>query len=184
MNNIRPASFGLSVTRGKVGKFISWGQDIVDGRQDKYTHAFFVLDGNEVIEAEPGGAVITPLSVYLERNPDTVLFSDKPMTDYMAAHDFVYPAEHEHRLRTTMVAFARTLTGIPYSYLDYLAIGLEHFNIDLPFIRNRVRREDRMICSQLVDYIYGQHGIHLFGDSRVPQNVTPGDLENYVKGGT
>lgn len=182
MTDIRPGSFGLSVIAGKTGKFVAWGQDIVDGRRDKYTHAFFVLDGDEVIEAEPGGAVITPLSEYLARPADTVLFSDKPVREFMANHDFVWPHEHEHRLRTQLVTFARTLVGTPYNYLDYLAIGLEHFHIDLPVIRNRVRREDRMICSQLVDYIYAKNGIHLFGDRRVPQNVTPGDLENYASG--
>ena len=178
---IKPGSYGLSIISGKTGKLVAWGQDIVDGRKDKFTHAFFVLDNDEVIEAEPGGAVIAPLSKYTSLPPDHVLFSDKPIQALMAAHDYVYPDEYERRVRANLTAFARTLVGIPYNYLDYVAIGLEHFKIDLPFIRNRVRREDRMICSQLVDYIYAKNGIHLFGDHRVSQNVTPGDLEYYAR---
>jgi hypothetical protein len=72
-----PGSFGLAVIAGKTGKLVQWGQNIVDGRKETYTHAFFVLDKGEVIEAEPGGAEINPISKYLGR--EDVLFSDKPV---------------------------------------------------------------------------------------------------------
>lgn len=177
--NPPPGSFGLSVISGKTGKLVQWGQNIVDGRLETYTHAFFVLDNNEVIEAEPGGAEINPISKYLGR--EDVLFCDKPVQNALLMFPWAPRQQLEATLRSVMVERGRTLVGTPYNYLDYLAIGLEHFNIDLGFIRKRVRREDRMICSQLVDYIYQICGIHLFSDGRVSQDVTPGDLEQYAK---
>lgn len=205
MSEFKPGSFGLSVIEGKTGRFVKWGQDIVDGRKEKYTHSFFVLNNDEVIEAEPGGAQIVSMDKYRSRPADTVWITDAPVEN--AVHEFVmdnggyvgYPhgvgvpvyadaaRVYEIRLRMSLVHAARVLgpggkypNGIPYNYLDYLAIGLEHFKIDLPIVRNRVRREDRMICSQLVDYIYKQNGIHLFTDGRLPQDVTPGDLETWI----
>jgi hypothetical protein len=173
-----PGSFGLAVIAGKTGKLVRLGQDIVDGRKTTYTHAFFVLDKGEVIEAEPGGAEINPISKYVGR--EDVLFSDKPVQQALNFFPWANRADLEGTLRSVMVERARGLEGISYNYLDYVAIGLEHFNIDVPFVRNRVRREDRMICSQLVDYIYDICGIHLFNDGRVSQDVTPGDLEQYA----
>lgn len=186
MKNPKPGGFGLAIISGKTGKLVKLGQEIVDGRKEKFTHAYFVLDNDQVLEAEPGGAEINPLEKYTSLPADHVLFSDKPVED--AVKDFRLSSglseadvrRYEAALRYQLVSFARTLKDIPYNYLDYLAIGLEHFGIDLPFIRNRVRREDRMICSQVVDYVYSQNGIKLFNDGRLAQNVTPGGLEYYA----
>lgn len=208
MTDIKPGSFGLSIIEGKSGKLIEWGQDIVDDRIERYTHAFFVLDNNEIIEAQPGGAEIVSLDKYTSRPDGTVLFCDKPVQN--AVHGFILAhggyvgyndtagvpvyaemaASYEQTLRADLVRTARTMgpngrfgsKGIQYSYLDYLAIGLDHFHINIPWVNNRVRREDRMICSQLVDWIFAQHGLHLFNDGRLPQAVTPGNLESYALG--
>lgn len=180
MTDIKPGMFGLAIIAGKTGKLVQLGQNIVDGRKETFTHAFFVLDNDQVIEAEPGGAEIVSIEKYTSQPAGKVLFSDKPMQDALREHGLVGNVEFENHVRRELVRFARTLEHTPYNYLDYLAIGLEHFGIDLGFIRNRVRREDRMICSQLVDYIYAKHGIHLFTDNRLSQDVTPGDLETYA----
>lgn len=183
---IKPASFGLAVISGKTGKLVSWGQNIVDGRRETFTHAFFVLDNNEVIEAEPEGAQIVSLDKYKSRPEGEVLFCDRPVQGWLAERgwDKGTPLDiaTEAGVRRTLVNYARGLKDIPYNYLDYVAIGLEHFGIDLPFIRNRVRRPDRMICSQLVDFIYTQNGMKVLKDNRLSQNVTPGDLEQYAHG--
>jgi hypothetical protein len=172
-----PGSFGLAVISGKTGYWVRKGQNIVEGRKTHYTHAFLVLDNNEVIEAEPGGAILTPLSKYMDGGD--VLFCDKPVKN--AVGNQLYPYDGgEKEIRERVIDFGRSLKGIPYNYMDYLAIGLEHFNIDLRVVRNRVRRPDRLICSQLVDFVYQMAGIHLFDDGRVSQDVTPADLEWYA----
>jgi hypothetical protein len=187
VSNVRPGSFGLSVIQGKVGFWVDKGQEIVERQKYKYTHAFLVLDNDTVIEAEPGGAKLSPLAPYLKRR-DTI-FSDEPVQQYM---DKFYArnkgqvygsqlADEENRIREKIVDFGRSLKGTPYNYLDYLAIGLDRFGIHPALIRRRLSRTDRLICSQLVDYVYQHAGIHLFDDGRDPANVTPGDLEGWIR---
>lgn len=191
--NPKPGAFGLAVIGGKVGKFVKWAQNWAERQDYIYTHAFLILTNNEVIEAEPTGARIAPLDKYLDR--DDVMFCDDPV-EY-AVHDFVmknggyigYPdgigvpvnfalADHfERNLRTNISDFGRSLKGVPYSYMDYVSLGLERFGLKVPCVERQVRRPDHLICSQLVDYVYVQNGIHLFDDGRLPNDVTPGDLE-------
>lgn len=171
----KAGTLGLSVISGKTGKLVRKGQDIVEHRKTKYTHAFLVLHNEQVIEAEPGGAQVTSLATYLSRAEGTVLFSDLPV------QNAVEQGANELLLRDQLDRIGRGLSGVPYNYLDYLAIGLERFLIEPRFITNRVRRQDRLICSQLVDFAYQQVGIHLFDDGRLPQDVTPGDLQFWVE---
>lgn len=169
-----PGAFGLSVISGKTGWLVNKGQAIVERQDFQFTHAFLVLDRGEVIEAEPGGAQIVSIDKYLNR-PD-VLFCDNPVLLARPGDWFSQLA-----LRGRIVDYARELEGVPYSYLDYVAIGLDRFGIRPKLIRDRVSRHDRLICSELVDFVYQMAGIHLFDDGRDPSNVTPGDLERWVR---
>lgn len=184
MTEIKPGTFGLAIIGGKTGKLVRWGQAFVEGQDYTFTHAFLVLDNEQVIEAEPGGAKIAPLSKYTSREAGLVLFCDEPVLNEVFATTFgqqPYADNLEAHLRERIVDFARTLEGVPYNYLDYLAIGLDRFGIRPKFIRNRLARHDRLICSQLVDFVYLAAGIHLFSDGRDSQEVTPGDLEHYAR---
>lgn len=176
VNYPTPGSFGLAVISGKTGRLVRWGQNIVEGRETHYTHAFLVLDNQEVIEAEPGGAKIVSVEKYLFGD---VLFSDKPIKSVLGNQLYPYDND-EPAVRSLVIDIARGLKGIPYNYLDYVAIALEHFDIRPKMVTNRVRRQDRLICSQLVDFVYNMAGIHLFKDGRLPQDVTPADLQWYA----
>lgn len=191
MTEIKPGMFGLTVIGGATGKLVRLGQRIVERQDYTYTHAFLVVDDNRVIEAEPGGAVFSPVSKYEGR--DDVVFSDLPIqlavqdaqaswhkVGYAFALDEAAVA-YDAILRRRVTNFGKSCDGIPYNYLDYFALALERFNVHIKAVQNRVEREDRMICSQLVDWAYAQCGIHLFDDGRLPQDVTPGDLEGYIR---
>lgn len=190
MTEIKPGMFGLTTISGVSGKLIKWGQKILDGKDDKFQHAFLVVDNNRIIEAEPGGATFAPLSKYEGR--DDVLFSDAPIQLAVNAAEAGWEkvgytfaqgeasAAYDAILRRRVVAFGKQCEGIPYNYLDYFALALEHFHLAIPAVKRRIEREDRMICSQLVDWSFEQCGIHLFNDGRLPQDVTPGDLEGYA----
>lgn len=185
--DLRPGAFGLAVISGKTGKLVRWGQDIVEGRMTHFTHAFLVLDNNEVVEAEPGGAKVVSLDKYVNAPVGSVQFSDLPVQKGIADFHSATPNwtlddsfAFEGQLRERIVDIGRGLKGVPYNYLDYLAIGLEHFHIRPKLVTSRVRRQDRLICSQLVDFVYNMAGIHLFDDGRLPQDVTPADLEKWV----
>lgn len=154
----QPGDFGLTKIKGWTGIWVSLGQWL-NGDASRYTHAFLVLDNDEVIEAQPGGAVITPLSTYSGRL-DTV-FSHRELTDEQ---------------RDTMVAHARTLVGTPYSFLDYLAIALVRLGFTPDFIVRRVVGSKHLICSQLVAQEYDYVGAPLFTDGTPSHMITPGDL--------
>lgn len=65
---------------------------------------------------------------------------------------------------------------VPYGFLDLASVGLLQYGIKPEFLRERVQREDRLICSQLVDWCFQQDDVHLFTDGRWPGDVTPADL--------
>lgn len=153
-----PGDFGLSKTQGHLGIALSFLQFII-GYPSPWTHAFIVLDDETILEAQPGGAQINPLSKYLGK----AIFSNITLTDEQ---------------RANIVDIARQLKGTPYSFLDYFALGLERLNIKPTWLSEHIADKGNMICSQLVDYVYKKAGVHLFNDNRESQNVVPGDLAN------
>lgn len=155
-----PGDFGLTKIKGWTGIWVSLGQWL-NGDASRYTHAFIVVDDNYVIEAQPGGAVLTPLADYLARTD--VVYSNLPLTDQQ---------------REIIVAMARQYKGTPYSFLDYLAIALLRFGIKPKRLISRVVDSDHLICSQLVTSVYAHAGVDLFNDGTLPWMVTPGDLAN------
>lgn len=157
-----PGDFGLTKIKGWTGVWVSLGQWL-NGDASRYTHAFLVLDNEQVIEAQPGGAVITPLSEYLGRLD--VVFSRFDLT---------------HEQRDTMVAHARQLEGTPYSFLDYLALALTRLKIKPTFVINRVKSSGHLICSQLVAQEYEKVDAALFRSDTPSYMVTPGDLADVL----
>lgn len=152
----KPGDFGLVAIGGALGFFVSLGQHLA-GDSSKYTHAFIVLDDNTVLAAQPGGARIDKLTDYANR----AIYSSIDLTDAQ---------------RQAIVVQARKLEGLPYSFLDYLAIALARFRIRPKWLTKFIADKGHMICSQLVDFCYMRAGVHLFNDGRLPQEVTPGDL--------
>jgi hypothetical protein len=187
MHEVKPGSFGLSRIGGLLGKLIAAGQAF-SGDGSRFTHAFVVLDQGEVIEAMPGrrGARIVPIADRLAH--DEVVFCDAPVRGWLAEHSASRYSEQV--LREIVVGHARTLEGAPYGYLQYLALGLAALGLagkpgeELRWwfarkLRAYIADSGRMICSQLVDEVYHRAGIRLFEDGRLPQDVTPGDLDDY-----
>jgi len=157
-----PGSFGLARIGGIVGWFVWLGQRI-SGDGSKWTHAFFILDNDEIIEGQRGGARPESLEQYTNR-------TDVKFVDPLRGRPLP-------ELRAQLVATARSLDGTKYNWLNYPALGLLALGIKPKLLRNWVRNPNSgMICSQLVDYIYMVNGVHLFADGREPMDVTPGDL--------
>ncbi|WP_040828895.1 hypothetical protein [Nocardia jiangxiensis] len=163
-----PYEFGLAKISGITGKLIWLGQ-LLAGRPSKWEHAFLIVDAPDgsntlaVLEAEPGGARLTPLSEYWDAKKGwTCAFAYPPTTaDQQAAIDRLVPK----------------LVGVPYSWLDYISLALLHLHIRPQWVVDRVAGSKGMICSQLVDYVYMQAGVHFFDDGRYEGDVMPSDLD-------
>lgn len=157
-NDFKVGDFGLVKIKGPVGAFVRLGQWFV-GDFSPWTHAFVYVGHNQVVEAMPQGALLTPLSDYKDRE---ILWSHIPLT---------------HNQRRAISFHARKLVGTPYSFFDYFSLFAERIGWDTDTFREYVADSGHMICSQLVDEVYKRAGVHLFNDGRLPQDVTPGDLE-------
>lgn len=154
----KPGDFFLSQIDGTGGFFIRLAQ-LFAGDASRYTHAGIVLDDGTVIQAQPGGATIVPLEEILVKRP--LAFSDYDLDDIT---------------REFIVMAARNKEGVPYSFLDYLTLGLLALGLQPKRIRKFVHERSHMICSQLVDKVYNEAGVQLFDDGRNSGDVTPGDL--------
>lgn len=186
-----PGSFFMRRIEGVTGRLVSAGQAFIRGGSN-YTHAGLVLDNGQIIEAEPGGAKIKSAESLWEHGP--VLLSDAPVQRWadkqpvpmvLGGHEMAVAAK-----RTEIVGKARFMEGVPYSFVDYVAIAA--VELDWPIARwlvDRVEDSQHLICSALVDRAYAWADVHLFDDTpyrwdpakrRVPGDVTPWDLEQYV----
>lgn len=176
--DLLPGTYGVTRISGAVGVVVRFGEYLVDGNAD-WSHAFVLAeqlaDGDwAIIEAEPGGAKIGRLSEYANK---PVAFNDQ---------HHLSPAE-----RVKIVDEATALVGYGYNWLDYASIAVTRMlgvdgdaysahNRFVRWLRARLERPDRLICSQLVDVVYCLAGIHLFSDRRAPGDVTPGDLADII----
>jgi uncharacterized protein YycO len=157
MMSPRPGDFGIVPMRRPVGMLIRIGQWITRDSFADYEHAFVYVNDGMIVEAMPGGAIISRASNYSSTRTLTYRCPD----DKSAA----------------IVIAAMGLLGTPYSFADYLALAAVRFR--LPFgglLRQYVASSKHMICSQLVDEAYLRAGVHLFDDGRLPGDVTPVDL--------
>jgi len=160
----QPGDFGLVSIRGFPGLLVRIGQGLSGDGWSDYHHAFLILDNGEVLEAQPGGARIRPLSDYEATN---AVYSDWDLTDEQ---------------RAAIVREARPLVGTPYSWLDYLSLALLHFGIRPKWLRRCVADTGHLICSQTIDLVYLRAGLHMFSDGRLSMDVTPGDLVRVLSG--
>jgi hypothetical protein len=156
----RPGDFGVTATPG----WKAWAIRFVT--RSPVNHAILCVDDLEAIEGRPEGAGYIALTAY----PDAI-WSDLPLTDAQ---------------RASIVAHGRSHKDAPYSWLDDLAIGLAdllrgvHLKLP-PFVRDRLKRKDRLQCAQLVDLSYAEAGVHLFPDNRYAGDVSPGDLLGVIQ---
>lgn len=150
---------GLTQISGSVGKGIEFMQMLNGDGFEIWEHAFILLPNNQILEAEPGGAVIRELhyeDVYWCSNLDKLLSPSVSPTDVMAV--------------------ARKLEGVPYSFLDYAALVGHRLRIPAVCLKQYISSTNHMICSQMCDEVYRRLGAQVFDDGRWPGYVTPGSL--------
>lgn len=150
--------FGVVATKG----WFPWMIRLVT--RSKVNHAVVYVGGGRVIEAQPGGARLTPAA-----DIPNLIWSHVRLT-------------WAQRSRITFQALL--LEGTPYSFLDIAVLAyVEIFGKATPtWARRRLAREDRLTCAQLVDLCYHRAGVDLFTDGRPTFEVTPADLYGVLNG--
>jgi hypothetical protein len=169
MRPVQIGDFCLVPISGTVGKLIEFGQWLDGDGFTDYDHAEIYI-GQESPEAPygltfaayPDGAKTVPLPCLPERLPNALWSTDH----------FDIPAE----TRAAIVTNALALKGTPYSAFEYFLLAAHRLHFPIPLLKDLISSSKHMICSQLVDYVYMQSGVHLFSDNRWPGYVTPGDL--------
>lgn len=176
--DLRPGDIILLQIKGFTGfmvRVMQW----FNRDTSKWTHAGMVLDDDTLFEAQPGGAVITPLAEYADRPGVRVAFYQKPVN--LAGKAIAYkhaPLDDviKDSRRANMVTQARSMVKLGYNWTTYFYLAAYRLGIRSRWLKWRVQNSDKVICSQAVDLIYDDNTIHLFADGRMPYDVTPGDL--------
>jgi hypothetical protein len=150
---------GIISTSGWVGRLVQ----LVT--RSAYNHSVVAINDRECVSAEPGGAVIRPISDYQH---DLVAWSQ-------------FNLDHEQRDRIATWAFEHV--NAPYDYLGFVAIAAT--KLLGPFaprwLLRYIATHDRLICSYLCDLALQAGGVHMFRDHRPEGAVTPASFGKVYK---
>jgi uncharacterized protein YycO len=150
MSQLRIGAFGCVKTYGKVGLTIRFFL------KSKVNHAFIYIGKGKIVEAMPQGAIISDLSKYSHKD---ITWSNVELTQEQ---------------RRTIRFRALSLVGTGYGFLDIFFLWAKLLGVHFSFLENRIKGDDRMICSQLVADCYARAGIKL--SNKPAYMVTPKDL--------
>jgi hypothetical protein len=183
LSDLKPGMIFLATIDGWTGRWVAGAQAFVRGGS-KYTHAGVILDHGQIIEAMPGGAQIGQVERLHDRK--NLFVSDAPVQWWKRTSLFPQTLgaveAAEAKLRERIDLAARVLEGVPYSLLDYYALAAVEFGWPGgAWSRKRVQTSKHLICSALVDRALDVAGLHLYDDGRLPGDVTPGDLAEWIE---
>jgi hypothetical protein len=172
-----PGDIILLQIKGFVGKLIRFLQ-FLNKDASRWTHAGIVLPNNKLFEAQPGGAVISDLSDYATRPGAIVRHYQAPVPNGKPGDTWLRDLAPvlTDEVRRHICERAAGMAGTGYNWDTYGYLALYRFGIRPEWLLQRIKDDDRVICSQAVDLIYDLEGIHLLSDGRMPYDVTPGDL--------
>ena len=148
---MKPGDFGVVATTG----FVAWAIRVVT--RSPYNHAYGYIGNGMIVEAQPGGAKISPLAKY----------DGRPQLRSQLALDAV-------RAIRTVKAY-RDQDGIEYGFFDVAAIALSSIGI----VTSKLTDDDSVFCSQLVAIGLRKGGVELGTDKR-SNRFTPGDLADII----
>jgi hypothetical protein len=177
---VEPGDFAAVRSSGQVSNLIQDGEEAVLWLQSrrhrqnrksvgKWTHAILYVGGPSdlILEAEPGGCKLRP---YHYDRPSTLWSTGRPALTLTPEQRAMVPGVAQ------VYANANQGKGVPYSFLDYEAIGLHALGLKTDGLRDYISDTGHMICSQTVDQCRLDLGSHLFTDDRWPGYVDPLDI--------
>lgn len=171
-----PGDMVLLRIEGWVGKLV-WALQAINGDLSPWTHVGIMLEDDTFFEAQPGGAVITPWEKYKDRPWAVVTQYQAPHTAGPVAHGYVLePLELTWTERMRVTEEARRHVGTGYNWTTYFYLAAYRLHIRPEWLKRRVRKSSKFICSQAGDLVYSNCEIRLFDDGRMSCDLTPGDL--------
>lgn len=170
-----PGDIVLLQIKGLTGKLV-WLLQALNGDLSKWTHAGVMLDDGTIYEAQPGGSVMTDWALYRDR-PHTIVRHHLYRELYYGGAIEMQKLSLTVANREAIVTAARLMgPGVGYNWTTYFYLAAYRVGIRPQWLKNRVQKDKRMICSQAADQIYNWAGISLFDDGRMSYDVIPGDL--------
>lgn len=167
-----PGDFMVTPTHGSgldrvAGWLIRYGTDSPYNHAALYVGELVGYSKPQIVEAWPSGAKLSDWDSY----PNGVWSTGRLPSG-------LTPTGEQ---RTRIVAAGLSMVGIPYGWLDLIAITFAQRRLGRPVDGDEwwVRRIGDMrtaICSQIVDQSWLLGGVHLFEDGRLPGLISPGDL--------
>jgi uncharacterized protein YycO len=164
-----PGTIGLVPVAGEVGRLIRLGQWLAeepvwrwwvfDPTLPDYQHSVVYLGDGKIIEAEPGGARVMPVTEY-------------PEVYWCTAIAGMFTEEQ----LAGVADMAHTFEGVKYSFLDYLALATHRLHIPAPGLKRYIASTGHMICSQLCDAAYRLKGFTILPGNPWPGYVMPVDF--------
>ena len=139
--------------------FMSRGIEFVT--KSRAHHVVIAINETHVISAQPGGAVIRPMTDY-----PSLVWSQFDYTDEQSQH---------------MAALGASMNRQEYNYLGFALIGFELITkVRVPdAVARAFSYQDRMFCSQMADFCLRKAGFALFPSKW--GMVSPGDFLNYFQ---
>jgi uncharacterized protein YycO len=154
-----PGDFILTHRRHLVSRLIRVAQKI-RGRERRYSywsHAAVIVDADgSLVEAESRGVIRRNLSEYTDREYHLVRLGDSA----------------DDRDRRQVAAFAESLVGQPFGFLDMFSVGLSL----LTGAKVNVSYESHLMCSALVARALERTSV-IFADE--PSHMLPADLARH-----
>lgn len=155
-----PGDFAVVAYRrpGVFARLIAWAT------RSRWTHAFTYLGDGAIAEADPDGYRLGRLADYADT------------ADLLWSTGAVALAAEQ---RAAIVGEARALLGVPYSWVDIVALALASRGWTAPALLRRLHSHLHLICSQAVVHEYTATGVDLF-PGREHARVTPADLAHLI----
>jgi uncharacterized protein YycO len=148
----QPGDYGVVKTTGIIGLLIRIGT------LSHWNHAIVYVGGGHIVEANPTGIEVSPVSKYSK-----IVWN---------RHDNI-----DSETRAAIVTNALSKVGAPYGFIDIAVIAFRILGLralaNVPFIKNLAQREG-YICSELVAECYHETGVVLV--DKPDYLVTPSDL--------
>ena len=146
----RIGDYGIVKTNGWAARFIQVGT------ASRWNHAFIYIGDGKIVEANPTGVEISPVSKY----PKIAWNQHEELTDAQ---------------RQKIVKRAKAFIGEKYGFGAILVIALKILGLKvIPTLRKAAENENSVICSQLVAWSYSVAKNKL--SDKPHAFTTPGDL--------